>query len=221
MNLNHRMKQLSTDGYDLIPDTNGGIFWKNTHWDYFRWKAIGEVDRIPQSEYLSAKFWPNYEKILPFLEDEDEHAVKTKDWGVVCCGYRNFYFQWFDEHGSLVQRREDIWFDSIYGFCVDPDSTDIWYVIPTFDCVEIYSFLENRVIFSNREKDFDSPEDVYYDCGKIYVSDMGNHRIAIFDAKTKELENSIRFDESVWEYRRSANGVFVRLKSGVYLLDSE
>lgn len=62
---------------------------------------------------------------------------------------------------------------------------------------------------------------MYYDNGKVYVSDMQNRRIAIVDAKTKVLEDSIRFDELVWEYRRSGGNLFVQLQSGVYLLNEE
>lgn len=208
------LKLIESNTYGLF-GSKWAIFYRS--WENRYTKSSFLVKNIiSREEYLKAKFGDNYVKILPLLEDENETCIKLKDWYILCCGFRNFFFQWFDSNGNLVKKREDIGSDSIYGFDVD-DIGNIWYVMPTVNAVVQFSLKENRELYHSHE--FNYPEDIKIYDNIAYISDMGSRRILTFDIKTYKLEEYMQFEEPVWEYLRVENREYVRLDSGLYIFE--
>ena len=169
----------------------------------FNWENINE---IWETDYLTAKFWNNYKKIISQLEDKEEYCIHTKWNSFVCCWFRSFYFQWFDKNGNLQKKNSDIGFDSIYSFDIDEDG-NIWYAIPTAHYVWKHSISQNKEITNiwNRYQSgnpLSYPEDVIIYGKHLYISDMGSKRVLRFNIMNNKLDLYKTFSKPVWLYRQ-------------------
>lgn len=217
------MKKIHTTWFDIHSLWEYLYFQDYRHElsSYYRYSIANGVENIDRTTFLTQKFWPYFELILPCLEDENEKVIRQKNWGIITCWFKNFYFQWFSSEWKFLKKREDIWFASIYGFDID-NNNNIWYLIPTYDYVWVFSLEKNIEIFPFENYKFtwyfSMPENIIIYDDYAYISDMWNKRIMRMNIITFELEEYLNFDESVWEYIQCNDMEIVRLESGIYLL---
>ena len=57
-----------------------------------------------------------------------------------------------------------------------------------------------------------------YEGTRLFVSDLGHHRVAVVDTRTRACGTYRTFDQPVWEYRRCRGREVVRLRDGLFLL---
>lgn len=187
---------------------------------YYKYSIVNWIEQISKVSFLNQKFWPHFEAILTYLEDDNERVVIKKDWEIVTCWFRNFYFQWFSSSWELIKKSEKIGFDSIYWFDIIDDN--IWYVIPTHNYVGIFSLSENRELLPLENYKFQGmfsmPESISIYNNFAYIADMWSYRVMRINLKSFELEEYLSFHEPVWEYIQLKDCEVVRLSSGVYIL---
>jgi hypothetical protein len=176
------------------------------------------IVEIWREEYLTARFWKNYEIILPLLWDETETCVKFKDGSVLCCGFRDSWFRWFDATGKLENRFEDFTREfEIESFDVDAKG-DIWYTMPLLNKIYQFSLESNQNIFC-LDSWLNLPEEIKIYDNVAYICNVGSCRILSLDINTRVLQEYMRFDEPVWQYIRIQNREYFRLDSWLYFLE--
>lgn len=215
------MKKIHTTWFDIYSLWDHIIFqdYRNDSSLYYMYSSMNGIKNISRATFLTQKFWPQFSLILPYLEDENENVVAMENWNIITCWFRNFYFQWFSWDWEFLKKREDIWFNSIYGFDIDQHG-NIWYVIPTHDYVWVFSVEKNIELFPLGNYKFSwcfsMPESIVIYDDYAYISDMWNKRIIRINTLTFEIKEYLNFDEPVWEYIRCSNLEIVRLESGIY-----
>lgn len=217
------MKKIYTHWFDLF-SSEWILFFKDYRYQadkYFQYDSVAWLEAISKDVFLMKKFWEAFHRIIPYLEGESESVVQCQE-GIISCGFMNFHFQWFDKNGNLIQKREDIGFDSIYDFDLDKNH-NICYVIPTHDYVWLFSLSENKELNLlknlNESKYFSMPEAIKIYDDHLYISDMWNKRIVKISLKTLNPEVYMTFDEPISEFIQLPNQEeFAVLESWLYLL---
>ncbi len=184
---------------------------------------ITNIWTISENEYNAIKYGPNHKNFLPSLPNINE-AVKLKNGSVICTGFMDYIFYFIDQAGKVINKREDIGFDSIYSFDMDTKE-NIWYAIPTAHYIGQFSMEKSEDIYhlGNKYEEYKPlsfPEDIKIYGDYLYISDMGSKQILRLNINTKELISYLQFDEPTWEYRQFRDKEIVRLKSGIYLINN-
>ncbi len=67
------------------------------------------------------------------------------------------------------------------------------------------------------ESDVSFPEDVCYFDDGLYISEMGNKGVSLFDIHQNKLTTYLSFEEPVWAFRKNEFGEVVLLDSGLFI----
>ena len=208
------VKRLGTEGRALFVNREGFPFWRSGE-KYFRTYSEAVPVEISHHEYLLQKFWIGYENVLPFLEDEEEEVRYLSDGAFLTCGFRDYYFQWFDANGNRILKRDDIGNSNIYGFCMDGDG--IWYAMPEIGTVERFSLSENKVTHSCRSL-FEYPDDIALVDGILYVCDPDKRTVFSFDPTSGTASPYLSLGAPVWKIENSKIGMVLSVAKGIHVL---
>ena len=183
---------------------------------YFK-TDLQTTQKISGGEYLKVKCGIEKVGLVPFAE-----YIKFGNGEFLYSLFSDGIIYKYDRLAKRINEYPDIGSDTIYSITLDKNSK-LWIACPTSNYIGQFSLETQEEIFKiggyYGDMDvFNLQEEVRYFDNFIYVSDMGNKRICQIDIHTKEANEYLKFEDSVWEYGRFKNKEIVRLQSGIYVL---
>jgi hypothetical protein len=192
------------------------------HHDEFYKTDLHELEKIDLDEYAQTKFGNAWKTIHSAYAE----CIKLKNGQLITCHFEASIIYLHDQSGKKINElnigRFDNGFDTIYSIALDKDNA-LWIAQPTLHYIGRFSLETEKELFSiggdfENPETFDHPEEVRIYDDYAYICDMGNRRISRINIYNKELEEYLKFDEPVWEYRQFKEKELVRLQSGLYEL---
>ena len=221
------MTQLAAepDAYDLV-STSEGLFYRTLRSGpagsvaaYFHHNLVEQVE-ISAAAYHAAKYRG------PGGPYQDGESVAFLPSGhSLRCHFHDNVVREFTADGAVVRVLPASVNPGmgLYALTVDGDA-HLWVADPAMHRVACYAVDGRSLGAVGGSEDlepgeFDHPEDVVvYDSAYLFVSDMGHHRVAVVDTRTRACGTYRTFDQPMWEYRRCLGREVVRLHDGLYLL---
>ncbi len=214
-------------------------------------KEGGNSKLISQKEYFNNTFGKDFEiDIIPsnLFADVTNFMTCTIQNETVCLLWPRDTILHFNEHDELIQYlslEAGDYCDTLYQIC--SDGQDIWGVSPTLNSVVKYMFpsfkieriyhyttdesfsqkqreLNNglSVIFSENEMTgLNYPEYISYIDGQLFICDMENKRIVIFNPDSGEITPYISLNSRPFEFLKWKNQFVIQTDTGIYLLNED
>ena len=106
---------------------------------------------------------------------------------------------------------------------IAPVGTDFWSVVPSLNAIVCYSTAENRVqmrIGGDNSTAFLKPEAVIKYDRRLFVSCSESCKVRAVSLDDYSVSDYLTFEEPVYKYFIAAEQEFVKLKSGIYILEA-
>lgn len=195
------MRLVSQNGWSIVPKHNSFLYHKidgeGKEIGYFRY-SFDNISEIDEDIYSEGKFGIGYKNILKHFEDNAvvPSSIKLEDGSTIVTEYKDSYIHKFDKIGNLVWVNDSMGeYNNIYGLAYQKGY--LWCLYPNSNVIKKFSldtFEEVTSIGGIIDGIFNLPENAVVYNDKLYVCDMGNHRICTIDLNTNKVKEYLKFN---------------------------
>lgn len=198
------------------PSTNGQIKISYYSFDV----STKSIATVTKNAYLMTKFGPGYAAITERLDDYIScNAVRLSD-GRVFIGYPGGEIGVFSDNGELLHSQR-LSYNSKAVSSIASDGKHLWFAVPESNLVVRYNTSKLKIdlrLGSTDTDTFDFPVSVSADKDRLFVCCKNSYsvkQICFEDLTVSEYDS---FIEPVLQFLKIANGEFIVLPSGIYLM---
>jgi len=211
---------IPAEAFNLVSSQEWLYFKTGSHF-YFKtnFEDTLEVKRV---EYIKAKYG-----VDTFFDDNGVSGAILTNGNTLRCFYQSSIVEEYAKDGTLIRELPShISLMTIDALAVD-QAHNLWIAESSIHRIAQFDLQTGALKFqivetlddeSGGQNEFNYPEDIVIYGNDLYISDMGNKRIARLHIESKAVETYRTFESSIWEYRRHQGEEIVRLEDGIYKL---
>ncbi|MDR1101571.1 MAG: hypothetical protein LBL34_04385 [Clostridiales bacterium] len=188
-------------------------------WEFFEIYDTIKIRDLSQAEYLQKLYGADYQLLQSSLPCDLMYYSFAKNSDVtILCYYQESVIRIFDNKYSLIWEDSDkkLMRDTIYSVALEKNA--FWVAYPTSNIIAKYSLDNQEKLLELTKRDgLCYPESICVQNDGLYICNMGTNKLLKY-SDVKGVRRAIKFKEPIWEYVVVGNLSYVRLKSGIYLI---